>query len=782
MRSKLNMVERCPTVPTDKSTQQPHLYIETIPSVPYLLSPRQPQLIRSKNQKPWRAVMVVAFLLACVSINAGQTRSPQIDAVDEISMAGRPRLKGTIVGMSRAEVTVDANRAKVSLPINEIVAINYALEPIELRTARRLARGRNFDGALRVLDKITPAQVSRDLIAQDVEYYRAYSIARLALSGKGDKDAAIKALKAFASEHKNNYHFFSAMEMLSELAVANGQPQLAKESYDEVAKAPWPAYKLRALALEGDSLHARKNYTQAIEKYDQVIRASKDIPGADEPRRRATLSKMAVLVETNNYPQIRRRQNAELHASATMYYGDGSCCCWDIDVWQMWGMWGNMTYVDAQVTTPGVTVTSVSDPIPGPGSQNPVLLSGNTMRWFLPLPNGLWMAPQTLTACFSNVPASGASVTLIGYDSAGNTDGNGLQTTTVNISENGECSSLPDFWMKDTMTPDLPEDFGVEPNSVSQYLWISQDIWVRNVPDTGAGGNYANEHQHQNPVYVNASSPNYVYVKVRNRGNYSNLGSELLRVYWADANTGLPWPSQGTGLGVWNEIDCDINTTLVDPCPLPNINPGQDYVMQLPWVPPDPSNGNGHFCLVARIETMPYAPFGMKVVEGPTLWQNVANNNNIAWKNVTVVTSGASPRPSKLFVRNTLGHEAPLTLRFSVPDRELGNHFLLHGDIVVDLGELVMEKWRRGGHRATGFAVAGKTTIRITDPSKAEITGLLFESGEQQTIQVRMELRRGARVPAGTTFNWDIVQLAPLKKNGRSSVMGGERYVFTINK
>src|SRR5688572_6275547 len=128
------------------------------------------------------------------------------------------------------------------------------------------------------------------------------------------------------------------------------------------------------------------------------------------------------------------------------------------------------------------------------------------------------------------------------------------------------------------------------------------------------------------------------------------------------------------------------------------IGPGQDYVVQLPWIPPDPSapayGGNQHFCLVARIESLFWSPFGMATDEGSTLWINVANNNNIAWKNVTVVTGDASRPPHRVTVRNTLDREAPLTLRFAVPERELRNHFLLYGDIFVELGEAVMEKWR----------------------------------------------------------------------------------------
>jgi hypothetical protein len=95
--------------------------------------------------------------------------------------------------------------------------------------------------------------------------------------------------------------------------------------------------------------------------------------------------------------------------------------------------------------------------------------------------------------------------------------------------------------MKETMTPDLPEDLGTGP-TVSSTLFISRDIWVRDSPDTIATSanpgpdttslsdrDYTNEHLHQDPTYVNATTPSYVYVKVRNRG--SSSGTEKLRVY-----------------------------------------------------------------------------------------------------------------------------------------------------------------------------------------------------------------------------------------------------------
>jgi hypothetical protein len=351
----------------------------------------------------------------------------------------------------------------------------------------------------------------------------------------------------------------------------------------------------------------------------------------------------------------------------------------------------------------------------------------------------------------------------------------------------GGASGGADLWMKDTVAPDLPEDFGVEP-TVSPLLYISRDIWVRDAADaTVSGGTnpgpdttspsdryYANEHQHQNPTYVNATTPSYLYVKVRNRGCASGAGTERLRVYWTKATaSGSPWPSG------WNEVDCAAGGA-VDPCPLPVIAPGQDYVVQIPWVPPDPAafGFDDHFCLLARIETQPTFPFGMTSPEGTADWQNVEDNNNIVSKNIAVLTSGSGK--GHVVVRNRFRGQAALDLRFAVPAAELKNHFLLHGDIFVDLGRELMAKWRRGGQRARGFKVVGETTIQITNPADAVLAGLAFSASEEQVIEVRMQLRRGDNSRPGTSFNWDVIQMQPPARSAKPVAVGGMRYNLVV--
>jgi hypothetical protein len=100
----------------------------------------------------------------------------------------------------------------------------------------------------------------------------------------------------------------------------------------------------------------------------------------------------------------------------------------------------------------------------------------------------------------------------------------------------------------------------------------------------------------------------------------------------------------------------------------------------------------------------------------------------------------------------------------------------------------LMNKWRRGGQRPQGFTVLDTKTIKITDPGKVVLGGMLFRAGEKQTIEVRMQLKPQDRNPLGQVnylgldrqFNWDIVETAQLTPKAKPTLIGGERYVLKI--
>lgn len=104
----------------------------------------------------------------------------------------------------------------------------------------------------------------------------------------------------------------------------------------------------------------------------------------------------------------------------------------------------------------------------------------------------------------------------------------------------------------DLYVADRPADTGAEPNADPSPMWLSEDIWIRTTPDpaylpdpyTLASPTWTPA-AHQNPEYRDPryGIPNYVYVRVRNRGDAASTGNETLQLYWSKASTGLSWPA-----------------------------------------------------------------------------------------------------------------------------------------------------------------------------------------------------------------------------------------------
>lgn len=74
---------------------------------------------------------------------------------------------------------------------------------------------------------------------------------------------------------------------------------------------------------------------------------------------------------------------------------------------------------------------------------------------------------------------------------------------------------------------------------------------------------------------------------------------------------------------------------------IPPLQRGEDVILEIPWQVPNPDIYVGinqepwHFCLLSRIES---SNDPMTTLETSNLFANVSFNNNIAWKNLTIIT------------------------------------------------------------------------------------------------------------------------------------------------
>lgn len=273
-----------------------------------------------------------------------------------------------------------------------------------------------------------------------------------------------------------------------------------------------------------------------------------------------------------------------------------------------------------------------------------------------------------------------------------------------------------DLHMRDT-----PFDVGVEPNPNTGSMCRTQDIYVRNTND---GLLAANQGVHQNPEYSTLAS-NYVYVRVRNRGDQPASGE--LKVYWAFASTGLSWPTDwvshtGSAAGCVATLFGDQITTS-SPLTITSLAPCAETIIEVPWNVPNPADYacfgslKSHFCLLARIETSSTSPYGMTFPEGSGVSTNVRNNNNIVWKNVTVVDDIPASRYGEirysLIVRNTDMRAARHNLQFEVNNPLNAEDYFKYGNIDVIAPDAFVENWRLNDSVGANIEPMDRNTWRI---------------------------------------------------------------------
>jgi subtilisin family serine protease len=334
---------------------------------------------------------------------------------------------------------------------------------------------------------------------------------------------------------------------------------------------------------------------------------------------------------------------------------------------------------------------------------------------------------------------------------------------------NAHAALSGQLWMKDT-----PNDPGTEPNPTTDLMYISEDIIVRKTNDAIL--------IHEDAEYK-VSSPNAVYVRVRNSGTEPTSGT--LKLYWAKASTGLSWnaPWDGSVLGT------PLMGGIIGTLPTGIVPANGEKILQLDWFPPDPAlyssfgTNQFHFCLLARIETTNSAPFGMTFPEVTgDLWGNVKNNNNIVWKNMSVRdnVAGNSGTSSGMLIANYSRKEELTRIVFSIPRAETKLPLFKYGDLIITMSDKLFTKWKESVGKSDGIRVEGKT-FKITSPN-VWLGDFIMKPNEIYGLQVQYKMN--SKPETGNqkdfVFNFDVQQMAMV--NNKWQIKGGERYQYYPDK
>ena len=217
---------------------------------------------------------------------------------DSVTLRDKSKKKGTISKMGKTVVMLDRGGFEDEISVHDIVGINFTGEPSTLRAARSMMEETRWQDALGQLQRIDPKNVPRKVIVQEIEYFKAYCTAKLAVgAGRDEKKKAIEQILAFVEANPSTYHYYEAAELLGDLSSALGDHQAAAKYYASVGSAPWADYKLRAAVLLGQARQAAGDFPAALQGFEYVLKSSLTGPLADRQKLLAQLGKAVCLAQ-----------------------------------------------------------------------------------------------------------------------------------------------------------------------------------------------------------------------------------------------------------------------------------------------------------------------------------------------------------------------------------------------------------------------------------------------------------------------------------------------------
>ncbi|MBL8869823.1 MAG: hypothetical protein JNK90_08505 [Planctomycetaceae bacterium] len=166
-----------------------------------------------------------------------------LSAQDRLVQEKGATLSGIITKLDRDNVTIEVRGEPQNIPVNEINRIQFEDEPTIMGRARDLTRQGQFEQARDELKKVDAATIKNDNAKRDLAFYLAYCDGRLALQGKGDKAAAVKALVAYDKDNPNSYHYWEVSQLLGQLAGSMARYDAAQNFYKRLNESAFAEVK-----------------------------------------------------------------------------------------------------------------------------------------------------------------------------------------------------------------------------------------------------------------------------------------------------------------------------------------------------------------------------------------------------------------------------------------------------------------------------------------------------------------------------------------------------------
>jgi len=177
---------------------------------------------------------------------------------------------GQIKEISKSGVAMTVSGKEQKFPPGDITKIVFQGEPQALTQAREFALDGQHEQAVEELRGLDVEGIPRDAVKADAAFYQMWSQGRLALSGKGDLNAAANAALSYVRNHGDSWRFFDTAKLLGDLAAATGNYEQAIRYYGSLRSAPSTEVKMESVYLTGIAQLAKEDYAAAEKAFAQI--------------------------------------------------------------------------------------------------------------------------------------------------------------------------------------------------------------------------------------------------------------------------------------------------------------------------------------------------------------------------------------------------------------------------------------------------------------------------------------------------------------------------------
>ncbi|KQT16364.1 hypothetical protein ASG31_12675 [Chryseobacterium sp. Leaf404] len=248
-----------------------------------------------------------------------------------------------------------------------------------------------------------------------------------------------------------------------------------------------------------------------------------------------------------------------------------------------------------------------------------------------------------------------------------------------------------------------------------------------------------------------------------------------MSVNWAKAATSLNYPDYWDGSIIQNGIAFG---GLVGSGNIPVLHPGQEALVEIPWSVPNPQNFTTinsdpwHFCLLAKVNSNDDL-LSYPITVNPN--EMVRNNNNLAWKNLTVVdvsTGGGTVKVGgAIAVHNPKPNAENYNLDFFVENTEIGKPIFEEAEVRIVLDDILLKAWKDGGSLATNVEDTRDDHIKVVTGNNASLQNLRMDPESTGTLTLTYNFLT-EEMTGKEKYNYFVTQ----KTSATNELLGGELY------